>query len=170
MRVPIADGPLRTRRLALAFCRALLDETGGAFAETILVTFFLVIPLILGTADMGTLMYDSIEVSNAAHAGALTAMDGTNTSANIQAAALADAPDLASSMIATNTQYYACSVAEGGTTYSTLASATTGCTGTGNHPVQFVKVTVSATLTLPYHCCTLPATLPLGATSVMEVQ
>jgi Flp pilus assembly protein TadG len=149
----------------------LLRQTGGALVETAFVVGILVVPLILGTTDMAAMMYASIEISNAAHAGALTAMSGTATNSAIQTAAQAEAGDfLASNVTATPSAYYACSAAEGGTQYTTLALATAGCTGTGNHTIHFVQVVVSAPVTLPFSCCGLASPVTLSATSVMEVE
>jgi Flp pilus assembly protein TadG len=149
----------------------LLQQTGGALVETAFIVAFLVIPLILGTTDMATLMYASIEISNAAHAGALTAMSGSNSNATIQAAAQAEAGDfLAANVTTTPSAYYACSAAEGGTQYSTLALATAGCTGTGNHSVHFVQVLVSVPVNLPFQCCGMTSPVTLNSQSIMEVE
>jgi Flp pilus assembly protein TadG len=159
------------RRRGLAAYRGWLQQTGGALLETALVVGFLVVPLILGTTDMAALVYASIEISNAAHAGALAAMSGTNTNAAIQTAAQVEAGDYpAANVIATPTAYYACSAAQGGTQYSTQALATAGCTGTGNHSVRFVQVQVSAQVPLPFSCCGLSSPVTLNAKSVMEVE
>jgi Flp pilus assembly protein TadG len=148
-----------------------LQETGGALAETALMVALVAVPLVLGTTDMATLVYASIEIAGAAHAGALAAMSGTNTNAAIQTAAQAEAGDfLAANVTATPSAYYACSAAESGTSYTTLASATTNCTGTGNHPIHFVEVVVSAPVTLPFHCCGLTSPVTLNSSSVMEVE
>lgn len=154
-----------------AGCRALLRQTGGALVETAFVVGILVVPLILGTTDGATLMYASIEISNAAHAGALAAMSGTATNTAIQTAAQVEAGDfLAANVTATPSSYYACSAAEGGTQYSTSALATAGCSGTGNHSIHFVQVLVSAPVKLPFVCCGLTSPVTLNATSVMEVE
>jgi len=159
------------RPRGFAGCSALLQQTGGALVETAFVVAFLVVPLILGTTDVATMMYASIEVSNAAHAGALPAMHGTRSNAALQTAAQAEAGDfLAANVTVTPSNYYACSVAEGGAQYATLALATAGCTGTGNHSIHFVQVLVSAPVTLPFACCGLTSPLTLNSKSVMEVE
>jgi len=134
---------------------------------------FLGVPVLLGTLEIATLAYDSIEVSNAAHAGAMYGMVSPTFAAatsTITAAAQAEAPDFGDKLNVTPTTYYACSSALGGTKYTTQTAAVTACTGTGNHALQFVQVVVSGTVTPPFHFPGLPATYTLSNTSVMEVE
>jgi Flp pilus assembly protein TadG len=145
--------------------------------ELALVCSLLGIPLLLGTAEMGTVVYYSVEVTNAANAGALYGMQNSTdaaSSSGITTAAQGEAPDFGSSLTVTPTVYYACSLAAGGTQYPvaqyTLAQATAACTGTNNHPVEFIQVLTSATATPAVHCPGLPKTFPLGGTSVQVVE
>ena len=162
-----------------ARCRGLCGESGDALVELALACSFLGIPLLLGTAEMGYAVYYSVEITDAASAGALYGMqsatyaDAANIPA-VQSAAQAEAPDFGTNLTVTPTTYYACSLAAGGTQYPiaqyTLAQATAACTGTNNHPVEFIQVVTSATATPPVHCPGLPKTFTLGGTSVQVVE
>src|ERR1017187_1544258 len=87
----------RIRRLwagVAARYRALDRDSGSALVELALVVALLGVPLLLGTAQMGFLIYDSIEVSDAANAGALFGMRSSTYSADnagMTTAAQADA-------------------------------------------------------------------------------
>jgi Flp pilus assembly protein TadG len=167
-------GPSISRRSAI-FARLydLRGDAGSALAELGVFFSMLVVPLLLGTTDLATVVYDSIEISNAAHAGAVA---GAPTSAQaaatstIKTAAQAEAADFSSSSVTvTPTTYYVCNTAQGGTQYSTQSAANTACTSPA-YALEFVQVTVSAPLTLPFHCCGLPASITLYSSSVMEVE
>jgi Flp pilus assembly protein TadG len=139
--------------------------------ETALVLAFLGAPLFIGTADIASVIYDSIEVSNAAHAGAVFGMtSATNASdtSGIQAAAQSEAADFGTNLIATPTIYWACATAQGGTQYTTQSAATTGCSA--SHPLEFIQVVASVSATPPVHFPLLPSTFAMSSTSVMEVE
>jgi Flp pilus assembly protein TadG len=160
-----------------ARCRGLGGESGNALVELALVFALLGIPMLLGTVEMGTVVYDSVEISNAANAGALYGMQNATdaaSSAGITTAAQAEAPDFGSSLTVTPTTFYMCTSAVGGAEYSTgsytQAQATAKCSGTGNHALEFLQVLTSATATPPVHCPGLAKTFTLGGTSVMEVE
>ena len=162
-----------TKNLARRLLRGWREERGDAIIEVAAVVAFLCPPLLIGTTEMASVVYASIEVSNAAHAGALYAMqssaNATNTSA-ITTAAQNEAADYGTSLTVTPTTYYACSSAEDGTQYATQSLATTGCTGTGNHGLLFASVKVSAPITPPFHFSALLQTYTVVNTSVMEVE
>jgi hypothetical protein len=109
----------------------------------------------------------------------MTSSNLASDTANIQAAAQNEASDFgggsgvfSAALTVTPTAYWACSANQGGTQYTGVngkANAATACTGTGNYPLEFIQVVVSAPVTLPFHCCGLPATTTLSGTSVMEV-
>ena len=160
-----------------AQCRGLDGESGNALVELALVFALLGIPMLLGTVEMGTVVYDSVEISNAANAGALYGMQNATdaaSSAGITTAGRAEAPEFGSSLTVTPTTFYVCTSAVGGAQYSTgsytQAQATAKCSGTGNHALEFIQVLSSATATPPVHCPGLPKTFTLGGTSVMEVE
>lgn len=152
----------------------LLDESGTALVEVAVVLSILVVPLLLGTTDLATLAYDSIEISDAAHAAAMYGMQSASTASQnsvMKTIAQADASDLAASNVAvTPGVYYVCSNAQGGTQYSTSSAATTACTGSGNSVLEFVQVIVSVPVTLPFTCCGLPSSVTLNSASTMQVE
>lgn len=177
MRQPNPRALLRTGLRILARCTRLRDDDRGqALVELALVLSFLGVPLLLGTAQMGLLIHDSIEVADAANAGALYAMqnnaDASLTSV-ITSTAQAEAPDV-SSLTVTPTPYYACTSAVGGTQYViptyTSTQAAAMCTGGGNHALEFIQVQTSATVTPLIHFPGLPSSYTLKGQAVMEVE
>lgn len=148
------------------------EDRGDALVEMALVISMVLFPLLVGTVELGVLVYDSIEIANAAHAGAMYGMMSSTYAANstgIQSAAQGEASDFNSSLGVQSSVYFACSSAPAGTQYSTQSTATAGCTGSSNHSLQFVKVTTSATISPPIRCPGLPTSLTLRGSSVMEV-
>ena len=169
----------RIRRLragVAARLRALRSDSGSALVELALVVAVLGVPLLLGTAQMGSVIYDSIEVSDAANVGAMYGMRSATyavDTTDITTAAQADAPDFGTKLGVTPTTYYVCALAVTGTQYtgsSAKQNATAGCTGTGNHALQFVQVNTSATVTPIIHCPGLPSSFTLTGQSAMEVE
>ena len=120
------------------------------------------------------MIYDSIELSNCAHAGAMYGMMSSTfagDTAGIQKAAQAEAADFGTSVTVTPTTYYACSSAVDGTQYSTQTAAAAACpANASNHYLQFVKVVSSVNINPPVKCPGLPKTWTVSGTSVMEVQ
>jgi Flp pilus assembly protein TadG len=164
---------LRYCSSAFARSRFLREETGSALVELSLGVYLLLVPMLIGTVEMGTMMFDSIEVSNAAHAGAMYGMMGSTYAADstdIQKAAQGEASDFGTNLTVTPTVYYACSSALGGTQYSTQSAATTACTGNGNHPLEFIQVATSTTVTPPIRCPGLASSFTLVGSSIMEVE
>lgn len=163
--------------------RHLAGDSGQALAEFAVILGVIGVPLLLGTTDLAFLVYDSIEVSSAAHAGAMygmTSASAASETSSIVAAVQSEAADFASSSLTiAPTTYYACSAAEGGTQYTgsnnqvnsvALANAAAACpAGAANHYLEFVQVNVSASVTPPFHCPGLPSTFQLNSQSVMEV-
>jgi hypothetical protein len=144
---------------ALSHCQGLRGSRGDALTELALFVAFLGVPLLLGTTEVGFLVYDSMEVSSAADAGSYYGMQ------NLTAAG--------AGLTVTPTAYYVCSTAVGGTQYtggSAQANATAACTGGANHPLEFVKVVTSASVTPPVHCPLLSTTFTVSGSSVMEVE
>jgi Flp pilus assembly protein TadG len=157
-------------------CGAVRGECGSSLVEVALSFALLGMPLIIGTADMGFVVYDSIEVTNAAHAAAMYGMQSATYAANtsgMTTAAQNEATDFGTNLSVTPTSYYACSSAIGGTQYtgsSAQTNATSACTGGTNHALPFVKVTTSVTVTPPIHLPILPRTFTVTGSSVMEVE
>jgi Flp pilus assembly protein TadG len=156
--------------------RLLCCESGNALVELTVLVAILGVPLLLGTAEIGLMVYDSIEISNAARAGTAYAMQSSTFASNtsgIITAAQADASDFGTRLTVTPLVYYACSNSITGTQYTgtnAQANATSACVGGTNHPIQFVQVTTSITITPHIHCPGLPTSFPITSSSVTEVQ
>ena len=120
---------LRSRlREVFAYSR---NEAGGALVELALILGIFGSPLLLGTVEVASLLYSSIEISNAAHAGVMYGMMSSTYAADttgITTAAQQDAADFGSNLTATPSTYYVCSVALAGTQYTTQSAANTACT------------------------------------------
>ena len=149
------------------------SESGNAIAELALGVSFLLAPLLFGTAELGFLLYNSIEVSNAAHAGAVYGSYSNTYAADtsgIQTVARSEAGDFGSNLTVTSSTYYACSQAMTGTQYSTSTAAAAVCpTNASNHYLYFVKVNTTASFVPPVRIPGLPSTWTLAGSSVMEV-
>jgi len=160
-----------------AMRRRLRSQSGSAMVELAVVVSILGVPLLIGTSQMGLIVYDSIEVSNAAYVGAEYGMQSltyASDTAQITAAARAEAADFSgTSVTVTPTIYYACATAMGGTQYTgtnAQSNAVAACTGSDNRAVEFIKVTTSVPVTPVIHAPGLPATYTLTGSSVMEVE
>lgn len=166
---------LERLKLSKNFGRRILRGTdGSAFVELALLVSFFGAPLLMGTAETGFMLYDSIEVENAAHTGAMYGMMSSTFAADstgIQSAAREEAPDIGTNLTVTPTTYYACSAAVDGTQYTTQAAASAACSGAGNHGLEFVQVAATASVPLPIRVPgILPSSITLSNTSVMEVE
>jgi Flp pilus assembly protein TadG len=164
-------------RLQSAFrtsCQKMRRSDGNATVELALAFSFLLTPIMLGTAEVAFLVYDSIEITNAAHAGAMYGMISSTFAADssgIQTAAQSEAADFGTNLTVTPNVYYACSASLGGTQYSTQSAAAAACpANASNHYLQFVQVNSSATITPPIQMVGLPKTWTLQGSSTMEVQ
>jgi Flp pilus assembly protein TadG len=153
--------------------RFLREEQGNALVEMALCVSLLGMPLLVGTVEMGSMVYTSIEVSNAAHAAAMYGMISSTFAAHssgMVTAAQNEASDLGTNLLVTPNVYFACSNAIGGTQYSTQSAANSACTSGTNHTLEFVQVSTSVSVTPPIRCPGLPATYTLNGSSTMEVQ
>jgi Flp pilus assembly protein TadG len=161
----------------MARCRGLRGDGGDALIELAVLFSLVGVPLLLGTVQMGFLVYDSVEISNAANAGALYGMQTSGyaaSGAGITSAAQAEAADFGTKLTVTPSTYYACTNAVNGTQYPTSSytqtQAQAKCTGTGNVALEFVQVIASAAVTPTIHCPGLPTTYTLTGKAVMEVE
>jgi len=157
----------------LAGCRLLREERGDSLVEIALCISLVGLPLLVGTVELGSMMYGSIEVSNAAHAGSEYGMMSSTfaaDSAGIVTAAQGEATDFGTKLTVTPTVYFACSQSVGGTQYTTQTAANAACTGTLNHSLEFVQVSTSTTVTPPIRCPGLASSYTLVGMSVMEVE
>jgi Flp pilus assembly protein TadG len=163
----------RVRSTLLARSLALRNESGSAVVELGLMLAFLGVPLLLAASYFGILLIDQIEVTNAAHAGAMYAMTSSTLAedtANIKAAAQAETNRFGSNLTVTPSIYYACSTAIGGTQYSTQTLANNACTGGTSHSLEFISVAASASVTPPGSFPGHAKTVTVSSTSVMEVE
>jgi Flp pilus assembly protein TadG len=173
---PIVDLPTQ-KSFGYARLRALTrDDAGSSLIEVALIVCFLGLPMMVGTGEMGLVVYDSIQIQNAAHTGAQYAMQSPTAAADtvhIQLAAQGDAPSIGTALTAAPTVYYVCASSINGTHYTgsnALANATSACVGGVNHPLQFVQVTATASITPGLHLPGLPTAFSVSSTSAMEVQ
>jgi len=173
-----AQGPLSR---ILARCKGLRNDRAQAQVELAIIFAFIGLPMLLGTAQMGILVYDSIEVTNAANAGATYGMSTeahASSSTAITAAARSEAPDFpGTALTVTSTSYWACSSKIPGpypiteyTGTNGLTNAQAVCPSGVNHPVPFIQVQTSATVTPFVHWPGLARTFTLNGTALQEVQ
>ena len=161
---------IAARLAGLAF--RMTDPSGGALVELGVMLPLVGLPLLLGTACSGILLVDSIEVSDAARAGANYAMVSSTyaqDTVHIQSAAQQDSPRLGSAITVTPTIFYVCSTAIVGTQYTTQTAANTACTGS-SHPLEFVQVLTSASVTPPVGFGRIPRTITLSGSAIAEVE
>lgn len=153
-----------TMRTIIRALRAFHDAQSGAAV----VEFALMVPLlsllILGIVEFGRFEYDSIIVSNAAHAGAqYGAQGGTSTAADTSgmiAAAQADEQQLPGPVPSpTATSFAACS----GT-----GTAPTCNNATGSYEVTVVQVTASGSFHSLFNYYLLPETFNITSTATMQ--
>jgi hypothetical protein len=148
----LATQPARpsSRPRLFALWKALLGESGASLVEVSLVIGILAPALLLGTAGAAGFVYASIEVSNAAHAGAAFAAQyyiGSSdtalpTSAQVTAAVQNDAPELNA-------------VLKSGTTLTVTMA--TGCNGGAANAGNTIPT--CSTGVLPYVQVTAQATI-----------
>jgi hypothetical protein len=173
----------RGLRSGLSALRKIVEaDCGSALVELALVVSIMGLPLLLGSVDIATLTYSSIEIENAAHAGAMFGMQGDCCILQTQqmiSAAQNEAADFGANLTVTPTSYYACSASQAGPAWTgagnmidslSLATAKSMCTGASGHVLAFVKVVASAPVHLPFRCCGLPVSINLSRASVMESQ
>jgi hypothetical protein len=165
---------LQDRSMIAWMRKRLTDNAGNAALELAFAFGVFGTPLLLGTSELAVVIYDSIELSNCAHAGAMYGMMSSTFAGDttgIQNAAQAEAADFGTNVTVTPTTYYACSSAVDGTQYSTQTAAAAACpANASNHYLQFVKVVSSMNINPPVKCPGLPKTFTVTGTSVMEVQ
>jgi Flp pilus assembly protein TadG len=148
--------------------KAKRSEAGQSLIELALV-FPLFTLILLGGTEFARYAWASIEVSNAARAGAqygaqshITAVD----SARIQAAALNDGVNL-TGLSATNSQYCVCSTAE--STQITCSTGLASCPSPATLLV-YVQVNTTASVTPLIRYSSLPSPLTIKGSAVMEVE
>jgi len=131
-------------------------QRGSAFVEFALASTLLV-PLLFGVMDFGRLFYASIEVANAAAAGANygSRNAGNMTDATgISTAAKNDSPDLPSMTVASSK---VCQDNSGASVDCSSSSA-----------YQYVSVTASYTFQTTFNYPLIPSSVPLNKTVMMR--
>jgi Flp pilus assembly protein TadG len=151
------------RRLIRFMLRA---NRGQALAEFALLIPVMVI-ILLGAGELARLAYASIEITNAAHAGAEYGAQSYQLArpanySNIEAAAALDAQNIPG-FTATAQDVCTC---ENGTTVA-CDSALTTC---GSSYIAYLQVNTSATYAPLFHCPGLPQTYTVTAKAIMRVQ
>jgi Flp pilus assembly protein TadG len=143
------------------------DDAGQAFVELALILPIFIL-LMVGAAEVGRLVYASIEVSNAARAGVAYGAQNHNTAsdtANIQLAAQQDAPDITSLTTPVVTQSCSCT---DGTTIS-CANAGTTCLSPARI-IEYVQVQTSAPVNTAFHFPGIPSSVTLRGYAIMRVE
>jgi Flp pilus assembly protein TadG len=163
-------GNKRARPIGTLTLRAALaDNFGGALVDlaAIIPIFSL---LLIGMFEFGRLAYFSIEVSNAARAGAAYAAqsDATSTyTAGIQTAAQNDAPNLTNITTLTVTPTTVCQCDNSGT-FTTMTSCTATCSSPGR-VITYAQVNTSASVGGVISLPQFPISYTLTGQAIMRV-
>jgi Flp pilus assembly protein TadG len=143
------------------------DDIGQAFVELALVLPIYIL-LLVGAAEVGRLVYASIEVSNAARAGVAYGSQNHITASdtpNIQLAATKEASNITSLSTPVVSQSCACS---NGTSI-TCANAGTTCTSPA-HIIEYVQVQTSASVDTMFKFPGIPSSITLRGFANMRVE
>lgn len=146
--------------------RWICDDRGQDMVELAIVAPLLIL-LFTGIYALGYFAYYAIEVSNAAHAGAIYGMQSSTSAidtSDIVLSAQKEVPE--KSITVTPSYYYVCLDALNGTTYGTTTDAAASC---ANYQMM-VRVQTSLALATPVSVPGLPDSITLSGNSVMEVQ
>ena len=157
---------MRLRSQVRIFSRIWLDpesESGNGLIELALVLPVLFL-LLLGAADFGRAYYLVIEVSNAAHTGALYGSQNPTDTTGMQQAAVADAQDVPNFTTSSVTATYGCECSDGS---SPVASCTTTPT-CANNVVDYVQVNTSVSYSAIFPYPGIPSPLTLRGSSRMR--
>jgi Flp pilus assembly protein TadG len=154
-----------TRRINLFMrCAAWRATAGGAIVELALV-MPIFSALMLGSAEFARLEYASIAVANAARAGVAYGSQSSATASDftgMQTAATNDGPNI-TGLSATATEFWSCSNAP-----STQSTSPPTCSA-GNHLLNYVQVTTTATVTPVIRVPGLPTSFTLHGLAIMRV-
>lgn len=161
--------PLPDWKAALTAClwEGKKSDSGSSLAELALLLPLLVL-MFLGVVELGRIFYASIEVNNAARAGAAYGAQSNITAgdtAGMIRVAQQDAPSIPG-LTATASYYCACSTAGGATT--DLGSCQDTC-ASGDHEVIFVKVNTSASFSTLSKFPGLPTPFTTHGQAIMRV-
>jgi Flp pilus assembly protein TadG len=165
----------------LSVQKARRDEEGSSIVELSVVLYFFLIPLLLGVAGAGMLVYDSIEVSQAAHEGASYAAQVYRTNGSFTATTLANVttfaeaaePNIPASALTTTPVTVTCGCAAAGSTAQVTGACTTGAAMScaSGTPILFVTVKTQANVTplVSLRSLGFPATVQLNGASTFEM-
>lgn len=142
------------------------DQRGASIVELAFVTPVLLL-LLIGVIDMGRAYYLSIEVANAAFAGAQYGVKSQDTSlTDIEAAATNDASDVPG-ISATAT--VGCECSNDATTAQSPCSPTTPPACSGNTLVQYVQVSTTASYSTLFPWPSLPSSYTLNGNAKLRL-
>lgn len=154
------------------------ESRGGALLELALVLPLFSL-LIVGAAEFGRMEYFSIEVANAARAGAFYAAQGTAFAADsnlsaIQASARNDAPNLTSVATLTVTSNTVCQCDDAGVftptgTTESCAAAASSCLSPGR-VIGYVQVNTSAPVSTIFSLPGLPSSITVQGQATMRIK
>lgn len=142
--------------------RRACSESGSSLLETALVMPLLLL-MMAAAVDFGRAYSIAIEVSSAAHAGALYGTHSLSDTSGMVAAVKADATDLTTM---TSTAIYGCKCAESSGTG--VSSCTTPPTTCSQNYVNYVQVSASDVYTPLFPYPGIPATITLQKTVEMR--
>jgi Flp pilus assembly protein TadG len=149
---------MRRRWIALI---ALLSQERGASLLELALALPLLSLLLLGVIDFGRAYYFNIEVSGAAHTGALYGTHNPTDTTGMQNAALGDAPDVPG---VTATATYGCECSDGSNGVP-LCATQPSC---GINVVNYVQVTTTATYKTLFPWPGIPSSIVLTGTAQLR--
>lgn len=161
------------------------DNRGAALVELALITPIFLL-LMMGSVELGRIAYYSIEVENAARAGAAYAsfnLQNANLTGSVQQAAKNDAPDVSNLIVVTQGSQCVCETLNFSSNSPSFnpSSGTIGCkTDTINNcnvesstsvdsVIEYVTVSTSANIDSLIHVPGLPTSYPLAGYSAMRI-
>ena len=159
---------VRERMVRLLRRLGLSGDYGGALVELALMIPIFIL-LLVGGAEFGRLEYFSVEVADAARAGAVYGAQSAATASNtseIQSEAANDAPDLAIIATLTVTPTTVCDCSNG---TSITCANTTACVRPAR-VVKYVQVNTSAPVNTILHYPGLPSTYTLQGQAIMRIE
>ena len=143
-------------------------EKGQALVELAVMLLPVLLLLTVGIIDYGQVAYYSIEVSDAARAGAQygsqSLADAANTT-NIRLAAVNSAQDIGAGQLTVNVPQPSCVCPGSGSVTGVDCTGPLGC-----YPLVYLTVTTAYTLSTPISFPGIPATFNLTGTSTLPVQ
>jgi Flp pilus assembly protein TadG len=140
------------------------SELGSSIVELAFILPVLSLVL-LGIIDFGRFFYTSVEVTNAAHAGAqfgARTIQMANNTTGMQQAALNDAPDTAGM---TATASYSCTCPNAG-----VVSCTTASCGASGAPVVTVTVTTQTTVSTLFPWPGIPSPITINGSASIRAR